>query len=344
MKILAIETSCDETAIAIIDENKNILANIVISQIDIHKEFGGVVPELAARNHLDIIDRLIVKALQQASLSLNEIDFFAATAGPGLIGGLLVGLMSAKTLSLIYNKAFIAVNHLQGHALVARLVEDISFPYLLLLISGGHCQILTVEGYNKYKKLGETIDDSLGETFDKVARMMNLSYPGGPEIERAALNGDMNRFKFPQPLIRNKKHNNNFSFSGLKTAVMQKIAKLKPLSKKDISDVAASFQNTVSEILKNRLNNVFDMIHDDKINKVVISGGVASNKFIRKELSQFSAKKGYQIYFPPVNLCVDNAVMIAWAALERIQTKRKLDQEENYDQLNFPVKARWNLF
>ncbi len=269
MKILGIETSCDETAVAIIDDEKNILANVLNSQIELHKKFGGVVPELAARGHIEVLDQLILQAMQEANLKFEEIDGFAATSGPGLIGGVIVGMMAAKTLASIYKKPFIAVNHLEAHALTARLTSDLEFPFLLLLISGGHCQILFARGVGDYEKLGETIDDALGEAFDKLAQMLDLPYPGGPSVEKLAVQGDENRFKFSRPLIDslNKNHLCDFSFSGLKTAVRREIEKLtgenfshltspKKVNEKDKADICASFQRVVCEIIVNRLENV----------------------------------------------------------------------------------------
>lgn len=229
VKILGIETSCDETAVAIVDDKKNILAHALNSQIDIHKKYGGVVPEIAARAHVEILDELILQALKESKLKLAEIDAFAATCGPGLIGGVIVGMMAAKTLASVYKKPFIAVNHLEAHALTVRLTNEVDFPYLLLLVSGGHCQILLAKNLGVYQKIGETIDDALGEAFDKVAQMLGLPYPGGPQIEKIAKLGDCNAFKFSKPLIdnfNNKEHLFNFSFSGLKTAVRRQIEKI----------------------------------------------------------------------------------------------------------------------
>ena len=226
MKILGIETSCDETAVAIVDGDKNILANVLNSQIDLHQQYGGVVPELAARSHIEVLDGLVLQALKEANLEFKDIDAFAATSGPGLIGGVIVGMMTAKTLASIFKKPFIAINHLEAHALTVRLTNDIQFPYLFLLISGGHCQILLAKDVGDYEKLGETIDDALGEAFDKVAQMLGLPYPGGPQVEKLAKIGDAKRFNFPRPLIDSKEHLCNFSFSGLKTAVRREIERL----------------------------------------------------------------------------------------------------------------------
>lgn len=347
IKVLAIETSCDETAVSIVDSNKNILSNIINSQINIHKEFGGVVPEIAARLHVDIIDELIIKALSEANISPNDIDAFAATAGPGLIGGVIVGATAAKTLSYIYNKPFIAINHLEAHALTVRLTNNIEFPYLLLLLSGGHCQILFVKNYDKYIKIGETIDDALGEAFDKVAQMLNLGYPGGPAIEKLAINGDQTRFNFPLPLTREEKHKYNFSFSGLKTAVRREIEKLagniesadKVLSIKDKSDISASFQNCVTKILINRLNNLTNYFFKEnniELKDIVIAGGVAANRYIFEKIKNWGEENNINVVTPPIKLCTDNAAMIAWNAIEKFQN-------DNFSELDFKSKARWAL-
>jgi N6-L-threonylcarbamoyladenine synthase len=285
MKVLGIETSCDETAVAIINEKREVLSHIVLSQIDIHKEFGGVVPEVAARNHLDVIDKVIVKTLEKGGLTFDDIDIISATSGPGLIGGVMVGMMTAKTLASVLKKPFVAVNHLEGHSLICRLTNNVEFPFLLFLLSGGHCQILFVSGVGQYEKIGETIDDALGEAFDKVGQLMGLEYPAGPKIEKIAKDGDENRFKFPKPLIsrsgkkKNEAHKYSFSFSGLKTAVRREIEKLvgeeyrfgetyKKLSKQDIADICASFQKTAVDILANRFKNVVRLLEERKVWKI----------------------------------------------------------------------------
>lgn len=374
MKILGIETSCDETAVAIIDDEKNILANVLNSQIELHKKFGGVVPELAARGHIEVLDQLILQAMQEANLKFEEIDGFAATSGPGLIGGVIVGMMAAKTLASIYKKPFIAVNHLEAHALTARLTNDLEFPFLLLLISGGHCQILFARGVGDYEKLGETIDDALGEAFDKLAQMLDLPYPGGPSVEKLAVQGDENRFKFSRPLIDslNKNHLCDFSFSGLKTAVRREIEKLigenfshltspKKVNEKDKADICASFQRVVCEIIVNRLENVSSgagrhmsrPLQNDKsdnivgdglvparsqpqLRNIVIAGGVAANRYIFSHLKIWAQKKDLELIAPPISLCTDNAAMVAWTGLERL----RLGIE---DGLDFKPRARWGL-
>ncbi len=348
MKILGIETSCDETAVAIIDEQKNILAHVLNSQIELHKKFGGVVPELAARGHVEVLDDLILQALSDANLKFEDIDGFAATSGPGLIGGVIVGMMAAKTLASVFQKPFIAVNHLEAHALTARLTSDLEFPYLLLLISGGHCQILLARGIGDYEKIGETIDDALGEAFDKVAQMLGLSYPGGPAVEKMAKSGDENRFKFSRPLIDGflkKEHLCNFSFSGLKTAVRREIEKLinedfshltspQKILEQDKADICASFQRVVCEIIVNRLENVD--LRERLVKKLVIAGGVAANRCIFSALQNWSKKHDLEVVAPPIALCTDNAAMVAWAGLEKLRLGMK-------DDLNFKPRARWEL-
>ncbi len=355
MIVLGIETSCDESAIAIVDDKKNILANVILSQIDQHKIYGGVIPELAARSHLEVIDKLILQALKEADLKFSDIDGFASTCGPGLIGGLIVGMTCAKALSAIYNKPFLAVNHLEGHALTMRLVEEIEFPYLLLLVSGGHCQILLAEGLGCYKKIGETIDDALGEAFDKVAQMLGLPYPGGPEVEKLAKIGDQKKFKFSRPLIDAKSHQHlfDFSFSGLKTAVRREIEKItdmefnheispQKIPQKTKADICASFQSIVAEILTNRLQNVVNFhdaflnSHGKNIENLVIAGGVSANKFLISKLEIFAKKNSLKIKSPPLKLCTDNASMIAWVGVEKLQNNL-------IDDLNFIPKARWDL-
>lgn len=362
MKVLGIETSCDETSIAIVDNKKNIISHILKSQIDLHKIYGGVVPEIAARAHVEIIDQLILQALKEANLNFTDIDGFCATCGPGLIGSVIVGMICAKTLASVHRKPFIAINHLEGHALTIRLSNaDFNFPYLLLLVSGGHCQILLVNGLGNYKKLGETIDDALGESFDKVAQMLNLSYPGGPEIENLAKIGNARRFKFSKPLIDNKneKHNFDFSFSGLKTAVRREIEKLKKdsainnqndieITMQDKADICASFQKTVSDILINRLENVINFNNQklpievlqtgftSPIQKLVIAGGVASNRYIFSNIEIWAKKHDIKVFTPPLKLCTDNAAMIAWVGVEKL-TAGKIDN------LNFKPRARWDL-
>ncbi len=334
MIVLGIESSCDETAIAVID-NKKILSHIVLSQIDIHKNFGGVIPEVAARSHLEVIDNIIEEAMLESRIDLSNIDVFSATCGPGLAGGLIIGSLSAKTLSLVYNKPFVAVNHLQGHALIPTISNDVEFPFLLLLVSGGHTQFLVVRGVNDYKILGSTIDDAIGEAFDKSARLLGLPYPGGREIEALSLDGNKNKYKFPMPLCNQK--NCNFSFSGLKTAVRDTIVntEINEQSKKDIS---ASLQHSVIKIMLNRSKYAIEMFEEKygKLRSFVMSGGVSANLLIRSEMEDFLNKKGVNLVCPPLNLCTDNGVMIAWAGLKRAELGL-------FDDLRFPIKVRWSL-
>ena len=350
MKIIGIETSCDETAVAIVDDRKNILSNLINSQISLHQKYGGVVPEIAARSHVEILDQLIVKSLSEANIKFDDLDAIAVTAGPGLIGGVIVGLMMAKTIASVYRKPLIAVNHLEAHALTARLTDNVNFPYLLLLISGGHCQILLARGVGNYEKIGQTIDDAIGEAFDKVAQMLGLDYPGGVEIEKLALLGDENKFNFPKPLIDSdfdKKHLCDFSLSGLKTAVRRLIEKLtdaefchqtsnQKLTITQKQDICASFQKTIGQIIINRLENSLKILSQKKIaiSQLIIAGGVAANRYI---FSKITANFSHlAVITPPIKLCTDNGVMVAWAGIERF----KLNMIDNLD---FKPKARWDL-
>ena len=337
--ILGIETSCDETAAAIIEESDNdtprILSNIVSSQIDIHKEFGGVVPELAARSHIEKINFIVEKAIKKSGKKINEIDAVAATAGPGLIVCLSVGLNFGKALASSLQKPFIAVNHLEGHALSPKLIKKLTYPYLLLLISGGHSQYLAVKGLGKYKRLGTTIDDALGEAFDKTAKLIGIEFPGGPYLEKFAEKGNRNRFVLPEPIIN--KGGCNLSFAGLKTAVL-KISKT-IRSEQDKYDLAASFQKTIENILNKKTKVAFQefkKINSKKKNIFVIAGGVAANKKIRKNLTELALKEKFEPIFPPQDLCGDNAAMIGFAGLERFKVNK-------FNQLNFPAKPRWPL-
>ena len=339
LTFLGIETSCDETAASIVRENTEglgeILSNVVSSQVDEHKEFGGVVPELAARAHIEKIDLIINEAIKKSKLNLNDIDGIAATAGPGLIVCLTVGLGTAKAMASSLNKPLIAVNHLEGHALSPKIINKISYPYLLLLISGGHTQFLEVKGVGKYKRLGTTIDDALGEAFDKTAKMLGIEFPGGPKIESYAKMGDENYFKLPKPIIN--KGGCNLSFAGLKTAVL-KISK-NINSEKDKFNLAASFQKTVEDILCEKTKVAMKMFRENNniLNSTfVIAGGVASNERIRNKLKNLSINQNFNPIFPPINLCSDNAAMIAWTGIERY----KINLINN---LNFPSKARWPL-
>jgi len=337
--ILGIETSCDETAVAIIEENDkgqpSILSNIVSSQVDVHKEFGGVVPELAARSHIEKIDLIAKKAIDKSKIKLADISAVAATAGPGLIVCLTVGLSFGKAIALSLKKPFIAVNHLEGHALSPKLNSKINYPYLLLLISGGHSQFLSVQGLGKYKRLGTTIDDALGEAFDKTAKLIGIEFPGGPKIEEFAKLGDKNFYSLPKPIIN--RGGCNLSFAGLKTAVLKISKEIK--SNKEKYNLAASFQNTIEEILSKKSKVAFKEFkknNKSKKNTFVIAGGVASNKSIRKKLIALSLKEGFDPIFPPIDLCSDNAAMIAMVGLE----KYKLGLFNNLD---FDARPRWPL-
>ncbi len=337
MYILGIESSCDETAAAVLNENKDILASVVWTQLEEHKKFGGVVPEIAARAHLEKIDTIVTEALKEAGISFKDINAVAAAAGPGLIGGVIVGVMTAKAIAAVNNIPFIAVNHLEGHALAARLVYPVEFPFLLLLTSGGHCQILEVLGVGKYVKLGGTIDDAAGEAFDKVAKMMHLGYPGGPLVEKAAANGDPKRFKLPRPL--KGKPNCDFSFSGLKTAVRYIFEDLPEPSQSDKSDIAAGFQAAVVEVMKDRMQKAIAIFkeHYPEAKDMVVAGGVAANTAIREMLTELAAENGMIFSAPPLNLCTDNAAMIAGAGLERLNLGL-------VDSLDFRPRPRWPLY
>lgn len=332
MRVLGIETSCDETAAAVVDHQKNVLSNVVFSQLEAHQAFGGVVPEIGARAHLEKIEEVVQQALRQANVTLEELDAIAATCGPGLIGGVLVGAVMGKTLAAYHKKPFVAVNHLEAHALSVRLTEDVVFPYLLLLASGGHCQLIHVKALGVYEVLGGTLDDAAGETFDKVARLMGLPYPGGPAIEKTALMGDENRFKFPRPLLQ--KPGFDFSFSGLKTSVLRTVEGLGDLSCQDKSDIAASFQKAVADVFKNRLKRALD--HLPHIEHVVIAGGVAANQYLRGHLEEIVAQHQKSFVAPPLQYCTDNGAMVAWAGLEHFQTGHQ-------DPLTFKPRPRWPL-
>ncbi|QKX02455.1 tRNA (adenosine(37)-N6)-threonylcarbamoyltransferase complex transferase subunit TsaD [Wolbachia endosymbiont of Dirofilaria (Dirofilaria) immitis] len=329
--ILAVETSCDETAVVIVNSARQVLAHEILSQTE-HKERGGVVPEIASRAHMEHLSGLIKSAMNKSNLNFYDLDAVAATSGPGLIGGLIVGTMMVKAIAHVTQKPFIAVNHLEAHVLVIRLLYEIKFPFLVLLMSGGHCQFLIAQDVGKYIKLGETLDDSLGEAFDKVAKMLDLSYPGGPLIERLAKKGDGTRFKLPRAMV--KRSGCNFSFSGIKTAVKKLVRELK-LNEQDICDVCASFQECISDILLDRVKNAIIMATslNIKINDFIITGGVAANNFLKGKLKRYV---NLNVFFPPSNLCTDNAIMVGWTGIERLR--------RNYvDPLNFAPKPKWEL-
>ena len=323
--ILGIETSCDETAAAVIEDNKNgipkILSNIVSSQFDVHREFGGVVPDLAARSHLEKIDLIVKKAIEQSGISLEKISAIATTVGPGLIVCLTVGLNFGKAMASSLNLPFIGVNHLEGHALSPKLNSKLEYPYLLLLISGGHSQYLRVNGLGKYIRLGTTIDDALGEAFDKTAKLLGIEFPGGPKLEKFAENGNPNKFELPKPIIN--KGGCNLSFAGLKTAILRITKTIKTEQEK--FDLAASFQKTIEEILYIKTKVAFEefkKINSKDKNSFVVAGGVAANKGIRDKLIKVSNENNFEPIFPDLNLCGDNAAMIAMVGLEKFRAKQ----------------------
>ena len=337
--ILGIETSCDETAASLITENEHgipvVLSNIISSQVDVHKKFGGVVPELAARSHMEKIDWIVQKAIDDSGKKIDEIDAVASTAGPGLVVCLSVGLSFGKAFASSLNKPFIAVNHLEGHALSPKLNSELNYPYLLLLISGGHSQFLNVQGLGKFKRLGTTIDDALGEAFDKTAKLLGVEFPGGPQIEILAKKGDPNKYDLPKPIFN--KGGCNLSFAGLKTAILRIIKNIKTDQEK--FDLAASFQKTIEKILYKKTKIAFKEFEKEnkiKEKKFVVSGGVAANKNIRLMLQSLCIEENYQSIFPPIELCGDNAAMIALVGLEKFKLGK-------FDKLDYPAKPRWPL-
>ena len=337
--ILGIESSCDETAAAIVTENDQnqpvALSNVVSSQTNVHKEFGGVVPELAARSHLEKIDLITKKAIEDSGIKISDIDAVASTAGPGLVVCLSVGLSFGKAFANSINKPFIAINHLEGHALSPKLNSNLDYPYLLLLISGGHSQYLVVEGLNKYKRIGTTIDDALGEAFDKTAKLIGIEFPGGPQIEKLAEKGNKERFDLPKPIFN--RGGCNLSFAGLKTAILKISKEIK--NEQDKFDIAASFQNTIEQIMYKKTNIAFDeyeKINNSKNNIFVIAGGVAANKNLREMFKKICNERDFKSIFPPIDLCGDNAAMIGLVGLEKYKSGL-------LDELNFPAKPRWQL-
>ena len=339
MIVLGIETSCDETSAAVVTSERDILSNVIHSQLDDHRLYGGVVPEIAARAHLVKIEAIIDEALQRAGVGFEDLDGVAATGGPGLIGGLIIGTMAGKAIAAAHALPYLAVNHLEGHALTARLTDDVAFPYLLLLISGGHCQLLIVRGVGDYQRIGTTLDDASGEAFDKTAKMLDLGFPGGPAVERAAQSGDKDRFALPRPM-RRKKHC-DFSFSGLKTAVRRQkdlLEQERPLSNRDRADLAASFQEAVADSLADRTSRAFEVMTEQfgSGRPLVVAGGVAANKRIAEVLRIQAKEAGSPLITAPLELCTDNGAMIAWAGIERL----KLGQT---DGLDFAPRPRWPL-
>ena len=340
MVILGIETSCDETAVAVVSDAKpRIRANLVLSQLDEHAPYGGIVPEIAARAHLAHLDRLVRGALETAGIGFGDLDGIAATGGPGLIGGVMVGVMTAKALALARNLPFLAINHLEGHALTARLTDDVPFPYLLLLVSGGHCQLLIVEGVGRYRRLGTTIDDAAGECFDKGAKLLGLGFPGGPAIERAAQAGDATRYALPRPLKGRK--GCDFSFSGLKTALREAVTAkggAATLAPQDVADLAAGLQAAIGDSLLDRTDHAivaFRAYHGAG-RYLVVAGGVAANRALRSRLAALAERRGLAFVAPPPALCTDNGAMIAWAGIERLQAGL-------VDGLDFAPRPRWPL-
>jgi N6-L-threonylcarbamoyladenine synthase len=336
MHLLGIETSCDETAAAVVDGERRIRANVVLSQLDDHRPYGGVVPEIAARSHLDHLDGLIRRALDEAGVAIGDLDGVAATGGPGLIGGVFVGVMTAKALASARGLPFLAVNHLEGHALTARLTDGLDFPYLLLLVSGGHCQLVAVEGVGRYRRLGGTVDDAVGEAFDKTAKLLGLGYPGGPAVERAAADGDPHAVHLPRPMAG--KPGCDFSFSGLKTAVRQARARIARFDDAAAADLAASFQAAVADVLADRCAHALESFRAEhgQAGPLVVAGGVAANAQLRRRLHAVAADAGARLVAPPLDLCTDNAAMIAWAGLERLALGLS-------DPLDFAPRPRWPL-
>ncbi|MFN3232976.1 MAG: tRNA (adenosine(37)-N6)-threonylcarbamoyltransferase complex transferase subunit TsaD [Alphaproteobacteria bacterium] len=365
MRILGIETSCDETAAAVVNDRGEILSNVVRSQIDEHRPYGGVVPEIAARAHVELLDGLVAEAMAQAGVGFADLDGIAVTAGPGLIGGVMVGLMTAKAIASVHDLPLMAVNHLEAHALSARLSDDVAFPYLLLLVSGGHCQLLVVHGVGSFERLGTTIDDAIGEAFDKTAKLLGLGYPGGPAVEAAARQGDGSRFALPRPLIG--RDNCHFSLSGLKTAVRRAVEGLEAPTEQDLADLCASFQAAVGDVVADRTGRAMQVfLSREKIAGadalgegsphrregpvrdlgssgaagkqpvLVTAGGVAANAYLRSRLAALCAARGFDLVCPPPSLCTDNGAMIAWAGVERLRLGLT-------DGLTSPARARWPL-
>ena len=336
--VLGIETSCDETAAAVLrleDGHATILSEIVRSQVEAHAPYGGVVPEIAARAHADIADQIVAAAIEKSGLSLAELDGIAATSGPGLIGGVMVGMMTGKALALASGKPFLPVNHLEGHALSPRLAEDCAFPYLLLLVSGGHCQFIEVRGLGEYRRLGTTIDDAAGEAFDKLAKLLGLGFPGGPAVERTAAGGDPKRYKLPRPLM--DRDGLDMSFAGLKTAAAR-IIEAGDLSEQDKSDLCASYQAAIADCLTQRADRALGMFEADGEKRLVVAGGVAANQAIRASLDAAASRHGARLIAPPLRHCTDNAAMIALAGAEHIATG-KVDP----DAMSFSARPRWPL-
>ena len=337
LTVLGIETSCDETAAAVVRGRApgpgEILSNVVAGQVAAHKPYGGVVPEIAARAHVEVLDRVIERALADAGVSLADVDGIAATAGPGLIGGVAVGLTTAKALALATGKPLIALNHLEAHALTPRLTAGVAFPFLLLLVSGGHCQLLVCEGVGQFTRLGTTIDDAAGEAFDKTAKLLGLGFPGGPAVEDAARGGNAKRYRFPRPLLDEEGF--DFSFSGLKSAV-RRVVDEGDMRDAAVRDVAASFQAAAVEVLVERTRKAMRAVHARGITRLVVAGGVAANKSLSAGLTAAAHAEAFELTVPPVALCTDNGAMVAWAGLERLALGLTSG-------LDFGARARWPL-
>jgi N6-L-threonylcarbamoyladenine synthase len=341
LTVLGIETSCDETAAAVVrrqaDGRGAILSNVVRAQLDLHAAYGGVVPEIAARTHVDLLDPAIRQAMADAGLGFDALDGVAAAAGPGLIGGLIVGVTTAKAMAYALKRPFVAVNHLEAHALSAGLTEGLSFPYLLLLVSGGHTQLLIVKDVGEYQRLGTTLDDALGEAFDKAAKLLGLGYPGGPEVERLAAKGQP-RIDLPRPMVgRPEPH---FSLAGLKTALRHMARDREPLDEQTVADLCASFQEAVADVVRDRTARAVS-IYEERLGPsaqkaLVVAGGVAANQRLRAALDQVAAEPGFGVFAPPAELCTDNAAMIAWAGAERLARGFE-------DGMDAPARARWPL-
>lgn len=340
MVVLGIETTCDETSAAVVvrheDGGGKILSNVVLSQIADHAAYGGVVPEIAARAHVEALDAIVAKAMEESGHNFASIDGVAAAAGPGLIGGVIVGLTTAKAIALVRRKPLVAVNHLEAHALTARLTDGTPFPYLLFLASGGHTQIVAVRGVGDYVRLGTTRDDAIGEAFDKTAKLLGLGYPGGPQVETQAVTGDPARFALPRPMTG--RDDCDFSLSGLKTAVRLEAERIAPLSEKDVADLCASFQQAIVDVVADRLRHGLRGFRErfGAPTALVASGGVAANEAIRKMLHRVAFESGTVLVVPPPDLCTDNGAMIAWAGAERLALGLT-------DALDISPRARWPL-
>jgi N6-L-threonylcarbamoyladenine synthase len=340
--ILGIETSCDETAAALVVREGpgrgRILSNVVRSQWEEHRPFGGIVPEIAARAHVACLDHIIAAAMREGRARFADLAAVAATAGPGLAGGLIVGLVTGKAIALARGLPFLAVNHLEAHALTVGLTEGLLPPYLLLLVSGGHTQLLLVEGVGRYQRLGTTLDDAIGEAFDKAAKLLGLGFPGGPAVERAAEKGNASRFELPRSMLG--RADAHFSFAGLKTALRHRAEAMAPLGAQDVADLCAAFERAVCEQVVDRVNRAIQIVAEglgaDAPRHLVVAGGVGANRRLRAALEGVAAAAGYALHVPPAALCTDNAAMVAWAGAERLALGLA-------DPLDFPAKARWPL-